>query len=46
MPDRFDFLGIRTKAMAENVAESFGIRYKSGEKVYTRKAYGKKGIQP
>ncbi len=42
MPDRFDFLGIFTNAMAENVAESFGIRYKSGEKVYTRKADGKK----
>ncbi len=41
MRDRFDFLGIETRRMAENVAMTFGIRYKSGEKFYTRKKDGR-----
>jgi len=39
--DRFDFLGIETRLLAENVAMVFGIRYKSGDKFYTRKQDGR-----
>lgn len=41
MRDRFDFLGIETRLLAENVAMTFGIRYQSGDEFYSRKKDGR-----
>ncbi len=42
LSDRFDFLGIKGRYFAENVAMTFGIQYKSGAPLYPRRENGRK----
>ena len=42
LTDRAKFVGLRPRFVAENVASSFGRRYKSGQPFYTREEDGRK----
>jgi uncharacterized protein YkwD len=42
LSDRATFVGLRPRFVAENVASSFGRRYKSGQPFYTREEGGRK----
>jgi len=42
MSDRAKLVGLRPRVLAENVASTFGRRYKSGQPFYTREQNGRK----
>lgn len=42
MSDRAELAGLRSRVLAENVASSFGRRYKSGQSFYSREVNGRK----